>query len=61
MVRLNEPLPETDREFALVRQPVWLSRTGAQRTSVREHRKRRKPRRMPAGVEFTTVEAPVGL
>ena len=31
-----------------------LSRTGAERTSVREHRKRRKRRQATAGVEFAT-------
>jgi hypothetical protein len=39
-------------EFALASQMPWFSRTGAQRTVVREHRKRRKSRQMAAGVEF---------
>jgi hypothetical protein len=36
-----------------VSQMPWFSRTGAERTSVREHRKRRKSRQVTAIVEFT--------
>jgi hypothetical protein len=35
-----------------VDQSAYFSKTGAQRAIVREHRKRRKARRMTSGVEF---------
>jgi hypothetical protein len=40
------------RKLSLVSQLAWLSRTGAERTLVREHRKRRKARQMAARLGF---------